>query len=155
MRSPTLMPPTPRYSLLPTNEGALGASMRQVEYRRIVGDPDVGIEDSEVDSVDQQRSLRAWLATLGGRDTAQACGRKFEAAVRWTGKWSLRQVIRGQQAEARRAFTGMTRDLLRCGLLQAEEVRELSPGIELILWDKRGDQSQPLPEERWLLGDGR
>jgi hypothetical protein len=129
--------------------------MRRVEYRRVVGDADVCSEDFEVDSVDQQQSLRTWLGSLGGRATVDACRRKFEAAVRWTGKWALREVVRRQQAEARRAFTGMTRDLLRRGLLFSEEARGLTPRIELIVLDRRGDHRQPLPEESWLLGEGR
>ena len=129
--------------------------MRRVDYERVIGDADFGIEDCEVASVDEQRSLRAWLTTLGGRDTLRACSHQFEQSARWVGPWSLRHVVRSQQAQARREFAAMVQELKQRRLVQLAENEKLSPGIDLLLLDHRSNQAQPLPTEEWLLSELR
>jgi hypothetical protein len=147
------MPPTPHYVLSWSNTGALGNAMREVAYERTVGDAD-DVEDCFVARVVAQHSLRTWLSELGGRDTARACSFTCKLKVVWTGRWSLRQIVRQQQAEVRRRFAAMARELERRHLVRGEETRRLSAIFDLDLFDGRGDQRPPLPEKEWLLGNG-
>jgi hypothetical protein len=149
------MPPLPHYALLATNERAVGDAMRKVAFERTVGDAEYCFEDWRIAGVDQQRALRSWLSTLGGRETSRACGIEFEKTVAWAGKQSLRWVVQDMQGEARRRFAAMARELQRLRLLQGEEVSRLSPRFDLCLLDYRGDTRQPLPQKEWLLGDSR